>query len=59
VDESRPRNQGASLTAWELDQQGVPHTVIADNAGGHLMQQSMVDMVISKDYIMADCLLLY
>ena len=38
VDETRPRNQGASLTAWELGQHGVPHTVIADNAGGHLMQ---------------------
>ncbi len=46
VDETRPRNQGASLTAWELKQQGVPHTVIADNAGGHLMQHGMVDMVI-------------
>ena len=38
VDETRPRNQGASLTAWELGQHGVPHTVIADNTGGHLMQ---------------------
>jgi methylthioribose-1-phosphate isomerase len=46
VDETRPRNQGASLTAWELAQHGVPHTVITDNAGGHLMQQGMVDMVI-------------
>jgi len=46
VDETRPRNQGASLTAWELAQHGVPHTVIADNAGGHLMQQGQVDMVI-------------
>jgi len=46
VDETRPRNQGASLTAWELGQQGVPHTVIADNAGGHLMQQGRVDIVI-------------
>lgn len=46
VDETRPRNQGAALTAWELLQQGVPHTVIADNAGGHLMQQGLVDMVI-------------
>jgi methylthioribose-1-phosphate isomerase len=46
VDETRPRNQGASLTAWELGQQGVPHTVIADNAGGHLMQQGRVDLVI-------------
>lgn len=46
VDETRPRNQGASLTAWELAQHGVPHTVIADNAGGYLMQQGQVDMVI-------------
>ncbi len=46
VDETRPRNQGASLTAWELGQHGVPHTVIADNTGGHLMQRGMVDMCI-------------
>ncbi|MBN1145469.1 MAG: S-methyl-5-thioribose-1-phosphate isomerase [Bacteroidales bacterium] len=46
VDETRPRNQGARLTAWELQQHGVPCTVIADNTGGHLMQQGMVDMVI-------------
>ena len=46
VDETRPRNQGASLTAWELGQHGVPHTIIADNAGGHLMQHGMVDLVI-------------
>jgi methylthioribose-1-phosphate isomerase len=46
VDETRPRNQGASLTAWELGQHGVPHTLIADNSGGHLMQHGMVDMVI-------------
>ncbi|HUW25694.1 MAG TPA: S-methyl-5-thioribose-1-phosphate isomerase [Gallionella sp.] len=46
VDETRPRNQGASLTAWELGQHGVPHTVIVDNAGGHLMQHGRVDMVI-------------
>jgi methylthioribose-1-phosphate isomerase len=46
VDETRPRNQGASLTAWELAQHGVAHTVITDNAGGHLMQQGLVDMVI-------------
>lgn len=46
VDETRPRNQGASLTAWELAQHGVPHTVISDNAGGHLMQKGLVDMVI-------------
>jgi methylthioribose-1-phosphate isomerase len=46
VDETRPRNQGASLTAWELHNHGVPHTVISDNAGGHLMQHGEVDMVI-------------
>lgn len=46
VGETRPRNQGASLTAWELAQHGVPHTVISDNAGGHLMQHGEVDMVI-------------
>ncbi len=46
VDETRPRNQGASLTAWELAQHGVPHTVIPDNTGGHLMQHAMVDMAI-------------
>jgi methylthioribose-1-phosphate isomerase len=46
VDETRPRNQGARLTAWELGQHGVPHTIIADNTGGHLMQHGMVDMVI-------------
>ncbi len=46
VDETRPRNQGARLTAWELGQHGVPHTVISDNTGGHLMQNGMVDMVI-------------
>ncbi|MBA3460467.1 MAG: S-methyl-5-thioribose-1-phosphate isomerase [Deltaproteobacteria bacterium] len=45
VDETRPRNQGL-LTAWELAQHGVPHTVIADNAGGHLMQQGLVDLCI-------------
>jgi methylthioribose-1-phosphate isomerase len=47
VDETRPRNQGASLTAWELGQHGVPHTVIADNAGGHLMQRGQVDLCIT------------
>ncbi len=47
VDETRPRNQGARLTAWELAQQGVPHTVIADNTGGHLMQHGQVDLVIT------------
>jgi len=46
IDETRPRNQGASLTAWELGHHGVPHTVIADNTGGHLMQHGMVDLVI-------------
>jgi len=46
VDETRPRNQGASLTAWELGQHGVPHTLIADNTGGHLMQHGMVDLVV-------------
>jgi methylthioribose-1-phosphate isomerase len=46
VDETRPRNQGAALTAWELGAHGVPHTVIADNAGGHLMQHGEVDIVI-------------
>ena len=44
VDETRPRNQGASLTAWELGHHGVPHTVIVDNTGGHLMQHGMVDL---------------
>ncbi|MDI3337839.1 S-methyl-5-thioribose-1-phosphate isomerase [Defluviimonas aestuarii] len=47
VDETRPRNQGAFLTAWELGRHGVPHTVIVDNAGGHLMQHGQVDMVIT------------
>lgn len=47
VDETRPRNQGARLTAWELSQQGVPHTVIPDNTGGHLMQHGLVDLVIT------------
>lgn len=46
VDETRPRNQGAALTAWELGEHGVPHTVIADNAGGHLMQHGQVDLAI-------------
>ena len=46
VDETRPRNQGARLTAWEMVQQGIPHTVIADNVGGHLMQHGLVDLVI-------------
>ncbi len=47
VDETRPRNQGAGLTAWELLNQGIPHTVITDNTGGHLMQHGMVDVVIT------------
>jgi methylthioribose-1-phosphate isomerase len=46
VDETRPRNQGAQLTAWELGQEEIPHTLIVDNAGGHLMQKGLVDMVI-------------
>ena len=46
VDETRPRNQGASLTAWELASHGVPHTLIVDNAGGHLMQRGQVDLCI-------------
>lgn len=44
VDETRPRNQGAALTAWELGEHGVPHTLITDNAGGHLMQHGLVDL---------------
>ena len=47
VDETRPRNQGAGLTAWELGQHGVSHDLIPDNAGGHLMQRGLVDMVIT------------
>jgi methylthioribose-1-phosphate isomerase len=47
VDETRPRNQGSQLTAWELAQNNVPHTLIVDNAGGHLMQHGKVDMVIT------------
>ncbi len=46
VDETRPRSQGSKLTAWELGQHGVPHTIIADGAGGHLMQQGAVDLVM-------------
>jgi len=46
VDETRPRNQGAKLTAWELGHENIPHTLIVDNAGGHLMQHGMVDIVI-------------
>lgn len=47
VDETRPRNQGAGLTAWELSQHGVPHTVVVDNVGGHLMQRGKVDLCIT------------
>ena len=47
VDETRPRNQGARLTAWELAQEAIPHTVVVDNAGGHLMQRGQVDLVIT------------
>lgn len=55
VDETRPRNQGASLTAWELVKHGVPHTVIADNAGGHLMQHGRVDLcIVGTDRTTAD-----
>jgi len=46
VDETRPRNQGSNLTAWELGQHKVPHTLIVDNTGGHLMQHGMVDLVL-------------
>lgn len=46
VDETRPRNQGSSLTAWELQAHGIPHTIIADNAGGHLMQKGAIDVCI-------------
>ncbi len=46
VDETRPRNQGAFLTAWELGRHGVPHTLVSDNAGGHLMQRGDVDLII-------------
>ncbi len=47
VDETRPRNQGANLTSWELSEAGINHTIIADNTGGHLMQHNKVDMVIT------------
>jgi methylthioribose-1-phosphate isomerase len=47
VDETRPRNQGARLTAWELGLAGIPHSVIPDNTGGHLMQHGMVDLVLT------------
>lgn len=55
VDETRPRNQGSSLTAWELQQQGIDHTVIADNTGGHLMQHNHVDLcIVGSDRTTAD-----
>ncbi len=55
VDETRPRSQGAALTAWELNQHGVPHTVIADNAGGHLMQTGKVDLcIVGSDRVAAN-----
>jgi methylthioribose-1-phosphate isomerase len=55
VDETRPRNQGASLTAFELGAHGVPHTIVVDNAGGHLMQQGLVDMcIVGADRVTAD-----
>ena len=55
VDETRPRNQGAALTAWELGKQGVAHTLIVDNAGGHLMQQGMVDLcIVGSDRVAAN-----
>lgn len=55
VDETRPRNQGAALTAYELGQHGVPHTVIADNAGGHLMQRGLVDLcIVGTDRVTAN-----
>ena len=54
VDETRPRNQGAALTAYELGQHGVPHTLIADNAGGHLMQHGLIDLcIVGADRITA------
>ncbi len=55
VDETRPRNQGAALTAWELGKHGIPHTIIADNTGGHLMQNGMVDVCITgSDRVVAN-----
>jgi len=55
VDETRPRNQGAALTAWELGQHGVDHTVVVDNAGGHLMQHGMVDLcIVGTDRVTAN-----
>ena len=55
VDETRPRNQGAALTAFELGAHGVPHTIIADNAGGHLMQHGQVDLcIVGADRVAAN-----
>jgi methylthioribose-1-phosphate isomerase len=55
VDETRPRNQGAALTAWELQRHGVPYTLIADNAGGHLMQHGKVDLcIVGADRVAAN-----
>jgi methylthioribose-1-phosphate isomerase len=55
VDETRPRNQGASLTAYELQGEGVPHTIVADNAGGHLMQEGKVDLcIVGADRVAAN-----
>ena len=55
VDETRPRNQGAALTAWELNRHGVPHTVISDNAGGHLMRRGEVDIcIVGTDRVAAN-----
>jgi methylthioribose-1-phosphate isomerase len=55
VDETRPRNQGAALTAYELGAHGVPHTIIADNAGGHLMQHGLVDLcIVGTDRVAAN-----
>jgi methylthioribose-1-phosphate isomerase len=55
VDETRPRGQGAALTAWELGRHGVPHTMIADNAGGHLMQHGQVDLcIVGSDRVAAN-----
>jgi len=55
VDETRPRNQGAFLTAWELGNHGVDHTVIVDNAGGHLMQRGRVDLcIVGTDRVSAN-----
>lgn len=56
VDETRPRNQGARLTAWELSQEGIPHTVIPDNTGGHLMQHGLVDIcIVGSDRTTSTC----